>query len=109
METAKIYTLACPLTGEVRYLGKSIDPKSRFYHHVYEAPKCRTHKERWINNLLKQNLKPVLTVLVEVPIVEWEKWERHYIAEFRELGYRLTNGTDGGDGLENPSIETRIK
>jgi hypothetical protein len=57
-----------------------------------------THKANWLRQLLAAGLKPEVEVL-----------ETHFIAYFRSIGCRLTNLTDGGDGLlgRKVSAETR--
>jgi len=59
--------------------------------------------------LLKLGLRPSLELLREVPVEEWEYWERTFINWYRALGWRVVNVTDGGEGLTNPSDETRAK
>jgi hypothetical protein len=39
----------------------------------------------------------------------WQEADRKWIKTFRESGADLVNATDGGDGLCNPSVETRAK
>jgi len=94
-----IYALKEPDTGEIRYVGKSDSPKERFKQHVREAKKGGTHNRTWILSLQKLGLLPVLEVLDSVPSVEWDFWEREYIRLFKALGFRLTNTTEGGDGV----------
>ncbi len=43
-------------------------------------------------------LEPKLEVLKEVPVEEWEQWERKYIHWYRVLGFKLVNATAGGEG-----------
>ena len=59
--------------------------------------------------MLKLGLRPSLELLREVPVEEWEYWERTFIHWYRVLGWRVVNVTDGGEGLTNPSDETRAK
>lgn len=40
---------------------------------------------------------------------DWAEIEKKWIAIARDGGFRLTNGTDGGDGVLNPSDEARRK
>jgi len=50
--------------------------------------------------LLDLGLKPI-TAILEQPrsLAEARKAERHWIAKFRADGHKLTNSTDGGDGI----------
>jgi len=59
--------------------------------------------------LLKFGLKPTLELIREVPIEEWEHWERTFIHWYRVLGWNVVNVTDGGEGMTNPTEEVRAK
>lgn len=109
--TTFIYALVEADTREPRYVGKASDPKKRFSQHIYEASVNRHDipKDRWIRKRLKQSNLPEMVVIVEVPYKEWKKWERRFITQFRKSFPRILNATDGGDGLTNPSQETRLK
>lgn len=69
----------------------------------------KDHTSQWLNSLRKQGFKPQTEILAEVRQEDWMFWERHYIKQFRDLGFDLTNGTAGGEGLNNPSQEIRRK
>lgn len=98
MLTTFLYTLNCPATGKIKYLGKSNQPFARLKSHIRLAKQSRSHKNSWILGLRTQGLNPVIEVLDEIPVAEWQFWEREYIRVFRAIGIKLTNGTDGGDG-----------
>lgn len=111
MNTVFIYALNDPTRqhlGKTRYIGKAADPYRRYEEHL-KTCREKTHKASWIWSLLRIGQTPILEILDEVPEVEWELWEREWIRLYRALGFRLTNGTDGGEGLKNPSLETRKK
>lgn len=94
-----IYVLIDPRSNEVRYVGWSSDVRARFGAHLREAKRARTHKERWIAGLLAAGLRPICEV-VETGLGEgWADAERRQIADYRAAGARLTNATDGGDGI----------
>lgn len=97
MNTTFIYVLIDPNTKEVRYVGKSNNPKRRYYKHCSRSKK-NTHKVNWINGLLNENKKPELQIIDEVPVEDWVFWESYWISQFRTWGFCLTNHTDGGDG-----------
>jgi len=94
-----IYTLEHPITGEIRYVGKTNNPYMRFHDHCKKSYRCKTHKDYWINKLLKEGLRPVMSVLDEVSKVEWKYWEKFWIEQCRQWGFKLVNHTNGGDGL----------
>lgn len=94
-ETTFIYVLKCPTTGAIRYVGKTDNAVNRLRTHL--ATKSRCHRSYWVQSLLKQGLKPILEVIDEVPMAEWQAWEAAYIQFFFEEGHDRTNGTFGGD------------
>ena len=107
MTTAYIYLLRDPHTQQPRYIGKSIDPQKRFGDHCRD--KGHTRKAHWIQALRAEGLQPVLEILGAVDDAEWEQAEHDWIVSFRDIGCELFNHTDGGEGLHNPSAETRAK
>ncbi|KKL54801.1 hypothetical protein LCGC14_2261760, partial [marine sediment metagenome] len=103
-----IYALIDPFTKEIRYIGKSIKPKERLINQCNEySPTWRTN---WIQSIFKQGKRPEMSILQALEDNEdWQDAERKWIKKGREMGWRLTNCTDGGDGLVNPSEEVRQK
>ena len=55
-----IYGLCDPETNEIRYIGKSNQPKKRLQDHIYSCERTVTHKNNWIKSLLnkKYELRP---------------------------------------------------
>lgn len=106
---ACIYALCEPDTGEVRYIGKAINPQLRLQRHL--APHAlarRSHKNSWLKNLLARGQSPMLCILQEAPLEEAYELEKWWIAVYRPNG-RLTNATDGGEGVTNPPAEVRAR
>jgi len=102
-----IYALCDPDTLEVRYIGKSNQPRKRFTTHL--ADKKRTYKTNWINKLKSLNKLPKLKIIEEVQINSWEEAEKKWIAHYRHIyGNKLTNTTEGGEGI-NHTPEIRLK
>jgi predicted GIY-YIG superfamily endonuclease len=95
-----IYILRCPITNEVRYVGRSREPKRRFYGHMREEKTASYYKKNWIKKLDKQGLKPILEVIKEVPNEEASHWEQHFIDFYRNQGCNLTNLGDGSRGCK---------
>lgn len=64
MKKIYIYTLSSP-SGEIKYVGKTTDIKRRLSSHVSEAKKNpgKRYVLNWIVSLLKNNEKPVITIL----------------------------------------------
>jgi hypothetical protein len=97
--TTYIYTLSDPRTGEVRYVGKTVNPKQRRHNHSNVARDKGTYKRNWINQLKQNKLRPVFEIVDEVQ-EDWKFWERYWIQQFKVWGFSLTNATLGGEGLE---------
>ena len=99
METVYIYTLEHPITKEIRYVGKTKNPKMRFHNHCNKLHNEKSHKRNWINKLKKEGLKPKMKILDEVLESEWKFWERFWINQLKQWNFNLVNHTSGGDGL----------
>ncbi|WP_213761806.1 GIY-YIG nuclease family protein [Caballeronia sp. dw_19] len=95
-----IYLLRDPLTQDVRYVGKTVKTlRKRLCGHISQARggKSDTYRDRWIRGLGEKGFIPLIEQ-IEVCGDNWAARERHWIAEFRSAGARLTNHTDGGEG-----------
>jgi len=106
METTFIYGLKDPITDEIRYIGKSNNPKSRYSRHISNSKNPKTKCYCWIKGLIDKNLKPVLVILEEVSISEWGQKEDYWISKFNNL----TNLIDGGKfcPMSIPSIAKKV-
>ena len=104
-EIVYIYGLLDPRTDELRYVGKSINPRTRIRKHLSERYNHNSYKDRWIRKLMDDGVKPKLLIIDVVPKNNWQFWEMYYISYFKELGVKLTNGTEGGD--QPPSTKGR--
>ena len=105
-----IYGLHCPLSGEIRYIGKSVNPQKRLRAHISCAIRGAAdhHTSRWIRRLSASDLAPSLVILHEVgPDEKWQDVERKLIADAIRRGLRLTNSTAGGEGLDYVNEEDR--
>lgn len=91
-----IYSISCPLTGAVKYIGKTVDPKTRFRKH--RTAKKQSATSKWIFSLKEKGLSPIFKIIDEVLNDKWEETERYYIKLYRSLGFTLLNHTDGGEG-----------
>lgn len=99
MTSTHIYTLSCPDTGAIRYVGKSNDMQARLRDHLSSAGRERTRRANWIRSLKKQGKTPVIESLDVVPESEWQMWEQYWIQVVGGCwGFDLTNGDAGGLG-----------
>lgn len=101
-----VYGLASSQDGKIRYVGQtSKSVRERWRGHTKE--KHNTHKNRWVQSVLSSGHK-IITFVLEQDAV-WSETEIRLIAWYRKHGADLTNSTDGGDGVLNPSKEVRAK
>jgi hypothetical protein len=101
MENIYIYGLVDPTNNELRYVGKSINPNSRYRKHLQDSKKKISYKDKWIDSLLNKKIKPELLIIDVVSNDNWGFWEIHYISYFKSIGCRLSNLTNGGENPPN--------
>ena len=95
MTEYKIYTLTCPLDGNIKYVGATIqDLKIRLAGHC--SAREGTHdKEIWIESLKIKKLKPVIEVLETIQSenkTHINYIEQYWINQFKQWGFELYNG-----------------
>ena len=101
-----IYKIVNTINNKV-YIGRTVNCKQRWQRHVRSAKKETSH----IYNAMRKYGVDKFSMIVIQSCSSKEKAneiERMLIKEYNSLknGY---NSTEGGDGLSNPSKETRIK
>jgi hypothetical protein len=109
LETVRIYFYALkdPFINKIRYIGQTVNPGNRLRNHLYEAKKTnRSHKERWIMQLIRKNSKPIMEILWEdvLSSIEANELETDLIQFYKEEGCDLTNEEDRA--RNNSVIET---
>jgi len=108
-----IYSLSDPRTAHVKYIGQTINVEKRYNLHLFHSKqgRARTHKEKWINGLLNDNLKPEINILWQGDVSLLDQKEIEYIALFKSFGAKLTNATLGGLTTRGRkcSEETKLK
>jgi hypothetical protein len=98
MRMTSIYVLRDPRTNEVRYVGKTVKSlRARLSGHLYCAKTKNTYRDRWVMSLLDAGIVPAIEA-IELAGENWADRESYWIAHFRQLGARLANHTDGGEG-----------
>jgi len=108
--TISIYLLDDPRLGRKKgYVGWAYTEniQKRYVRHLYD--KRNAYRWNWIRKLKLLGLVPIFQILGEYPKPMWSIMERFWIAWYRVMGYELTNASDGGKGLVNPTPEIRAK
>lgn len=102
-----IYSLVDPISHEIRYIGKTVDPAKRLARHIRDGYTKRSHKGCWIYGLLQKGLRPKMVILEECLCDDWIEMEKYYI----RILPNLTNHTEGGDspGGHRMSEEAKMK
>lgn len=109
MRKVYIYGLVDKLKNELKYIGKSVNPQSRYRKHLQDSYKKNSYKDNWIYSLLENNNKPELLIIDEVDECNWEFWEKHYISYYKYIGCKLTNISEGGENPPNLTGRKRTK
>lgn len=96
-----IYGLSDPITGELRYIGKTITSlKRRLASHMGKINWQDNPRTAWLRELHERGMRPdifeVENVSAEYAI--WTEAESFWISYFRFVGAALVNVTMGGDG-----------
>jgi hypothetical protein len=105
-----LYTLNCPFTNNIKYVGISINPKKRFNDHLSKARQnTLTRKNAWIKGLLNQEKKPILNIVSEHNIEDIEQIEKDTIFKYKKEGLDLYNLTSGGEVKKEVSFSTKQK
>jgi len=85
-----VYALMDPFTMEIRYVGQSVNPQSRFRAHITSKHSGKV-AERWIRGCLIRGRKPILAILDLVRQEEVDNREKLWIKYCEGQGCRLTN------------------
>ena len=95
-----IYALTGSDHIDVKYIGKSNDPKGRLKQHIYNAKKAKipTYKQKWIRKLLKNGHDIECIVLEVCPLSNFVECETKWIKYFKEHNHKITNSDDTGQG-----------
>jgi uncharacterized protein YegJ (DUF2314 family) len=94
--TVLIYGLVCPITSEIKYVGRTIQSLNRRLSMHKNVNKHRCNKDKWHDSLLKQNLFPTIQLLQESNIKDWRNDEKFWIEKLSSNG--LFNEAIGGGG-----------
>ncbi len=93
-----IYTLQDPITGLIRYVGKTSDTGRRYIAHLSPSNLANKKKAQWVSALKKLGEKPILDILETVEgngVAE----EMFWIYQFKSWGFDLLNVTPEEKGV----------
>lgn len=99
MKNVYIYCLKDP-SGEIKYIGKTINLERRLSAHISEAKSSKTNRYvlNWIKKLLSLNQKPTIHLLEIVNESNWQEKEKYWILYYRNIKSNICNNCDGGLG-----------
>jgi len=106
--TVYIYTLSCPTTGQIKYVGKTINLKQRFRDHMKDYRNMNKNKS-WIKSLKIRGLSPVMQVIDVCLGEDWRFMEDFWIQILKTWGFDLKNQIHGGRGITVLSEESKNK
>lgn len=92
-----IYTISDE-NNNIRYIGKSDQPKRRLHQHI--TIKSNQDKYDWIQSIIENGSNPIIEIIDSVPVLEWHYWEKYWIEQFKVWGFNLLNISKGGVGGE---------
>ena len=94
-----IYSISCPLTSEIKYIGKTINFKRRIYQHTCRSGRMKNSKlSNWIDKLYRMTSRRPKFNIIEVYLGDsWQDREMYWI-EFYSKNNNLCNLTKGGEG-----------
>lgn len=104
-EISYIYGLIDPRNDEIRYIGKTVNSKTRLSGHITESKDIEVvnYRVKWIRKLISLGLKPKIIFLRTCSSHEYEKYETEYIRIYSNN--RLTNSDETGQGNINRKRE----
>jgi hypothetical protein len=114
MKIIYFYVLKDPRDMGVKYVGRSVSPKSRYRNHIFSGRKegKKNKKESWINSLIKIKMKPIMEIIEEFTnytcIEDIQKRETELIDEYKIL-FDLKNERDRTEGNYFFTEESRKK
>ncbi len=85
-----IYGLVDPRDLSVRYIGATVNPKTRYGSHLTDKFGSKKKRE-WIAELKLKDLKPTLKVFEKVTSGAYDEAEAKWIQYFKHKGFTLTN------------------
>lgn len=106
MDKIYIYTLNCPKTGVVKYVGKAMNMSNRLSGHIFDSNRKKTPVSLWIKSLISEGLKPKMILLDTCDLSNWEQVEVKWIRHFKDAGFDILNVAKGGN---EPFCPTEVR
>jgi predicted DNA-binding protein (UPF0251 family) len=94
----KYYIYALEYADKIFYIGKTNNLKTRLSKHKSTAKLQRTHKENYINKLLIEGKNIEIKIIETIENGNEDEREIYWISYYKSIGYKLYNGTSGGEG-----------
>ncbi len=91
-----IYKLIDPITNLPRYIGKTGNLKNRLNNHLSSSKKRNNYLSNWIKSLLKQDLLPIIEIIEECSLENWEEREIYWIDYYKSNFENICNYQKGG-------------
>lgn len=108
MKSCAIYVLIDPRTNEIKYVGRTTQkPERRLYQHIYKSKKRSHARAKWIRELAREGLRPLMRVIEVVPYEDGHDKEKEHTIRLLSDGRDLLNDGIGRGGCNYPkkSIE----
>ena len=86
-----IYSLDCPLTKKVMYIGKTNYPYGRLLAHICENRNITSPKQKWVASLLENGYLPIMTIIEKTSIKKQYKREIYWINYYAQIENNLLN------------------
>lgn len=97
---AIIYRLIDPRNNEVRYVGVTTKAlNARVSQHIYDTKKRNNLKTNWINDLLNNDLRPIIEEIEKVSYDNYSERESYWIKYYIRIGADLVNQLTSGTGV----------
>lgn len=97
--TVTIYGLVDPVSGEVRYVGRtSKTPQERLTRHIWKAREKGESSDLYVSRWIRSVGYAIGVCVLEVDPADPREAERRWVDELRAGGAQLTNLTQGGEG-----------
>lgn len=89
-----VYYLIDPRTNEVKYVGKTKNPKSRYKQHITKLDKTMTPKKRWLLELRSKGLQPKM-IIAQTVNGDGRQEEQYHLNKHKGTALNIHNPEKG--------------